>query len=97
MPDATPEQAQWFNDLQRVSDIAQNAAHLMQVTRDIDITALLPRVNAPTLVLHARGDERAPFDQGRLLAAEIPGARFVPLESRNHILLEHEPAWVLSP
>ena len=34
-----------------------------------------------------------PFDAGRELAASIPGARFVPLESRNHIILEQEPAW----
>jgi DNA-binding NarL/FixJ family response regulator len=45
------------------------------------------------LVLHPRGDARIPFDEGRLLAGLIPGARFVPLESRNHILLEDEPAW----
>ena len=93
MPDATAEQANWFNDLQRISTSAENAARLMQVTRDIDITPLLPSVQSPTLVLHARGDERAPFDQGRRLAAGIPNARFVPLDSRNHILLEHEPAW----
>ena len=93
MPDATLEQANWFNDLQRISTSPENAARLMQVTRDIDIRPLLARVEAPTLVLHARGDERVPYDQGRLLAAAIPGARFVPLESRNHILLEHEPAW----
>jgi class 3 adenylate cyclase len=67
----------------------------MQVTRDIDITPLLSQVEAPTLVVHARGDERAPFDQGRLLAAAIRNARFVPLDSRNHILLEHEPAWAI--
>ena len=93
MPEATPEQAHWFNDLQRISTSAENAARLMQVTRDIDVTDLLPQVQTPTLVLHARGDERSPFDQGRLLAASIPSARFVPLDSRNHILLEHEPAW----
>jgi DNA-binding NarL/FixJ family response regulator len=50
-------------------------------------------VRVPTLVVHARGDARIPFEQGRLLAAEIPGARFVALESRNHILIEGEPAW----
>jgi pimeloyl-ACP methyl ester carboxylesterase len=50
-------------------------------------------VRAPTLVLHASGDAAIPFDQGRQLAALVPGARFVSLESRNHILLEDEPAW----
>ena len=34
-----------------------------------------------------------PIEQGRQLAELIPGARFVPLESKNHILLTHEPAW----
>jgi class 3 adenylate cyclase len=93
MPEATPEQAGWFNDLQRISTSAESAARLMLVTRDIDVTPLLSRVQTPTLVLHARGDERVPFDQGRMLAASIPNARFAPLDSRNHILLEREPAW----
>jgi pimeloyl-ACP methyl ester carboxylesterase len=57
------------------------------------VTDLVSRVRAPTLVLHATDDAVASFSQGRKLAALIPGARFVPLESRNHILLEHEPAW----
>jgi pimeloyl-ACP methyl ester carboxylesterase len=57
------------------------------------MSALAPRVRAPTLVLHGVGDAAVPFDQGRRLAALIPGARFVSLESQNHILLEHEPAW----
>jgi pimeloyl-ACP methyl ester carboxylesterase len=44
-------------------------------------------------VLHCTGDEVVPFEEGRRLAMGIPGARFVPLEGRNHILLESEPAW----
>ena len=50
-------------------------------------------MRAPALVLHGTGDAVVPFDQGRLLAALIPDARFVSLESRNHVLLESEPAW----
>jgi DNA-binding CsgD family transcriptional regulator len=50
-------------------------------------------VRAPTLVLHARSDEVMPIAEGRLLASGIPGAEFVELDSRNHVLLEHEPAW----
>ncbi|MGK7370142.1 MAG: LuxR C-terminal-related transcriptional regulator, partial [Candidatus Halalkalibacterium sp. M3_1C_030] len=52
-----------------------------------------PRIKVPTLVLHARNDAAIPFEEGRLLATLIPGARFVPLNSKNHILLEEEPAW----
>ena len=54
---------------------------------------MLPKIDVPTLVLHARDDHVVPFEEGRILAREIPGARFVPLDSRNHILLETEPAW----
>ena len=59
----------------------------------VDISALLGRVRTPTLVLHARDDEVIPIAEGRVLASGIPGAEFVELDSRNHILLEHEPAW----
>jgi pimeloyl-ACP methyl ester carboxylesterase len=60
---------------------------------DIDVTALLARVQAPTLVLHCRDDAVVPFEEGRLMAAGIPGARFVELEGRNHLLLEGDPGW----
>ncbi len=59
----------------------------------IDVGDLLPQVKVPTLVLHRRDVVVVPFEEGRRLAALIPGARFVPLEGRNHLLLESEPAW----
>jgi DNA-binding NarL/FixJ family response regulator len=59
----------------------------------IDVTHLLAQIRAPTLVLHARGDIVVPITEGQILAAGIPGAQFVELDSKNHILLEHEPAW----
>jgi pimeloyl-ACP methyl ester carboxylesterase len=93
MPEATMEQMSWFNDLQRVSTSGENAARLQEVGSAIDIVDRLPLVAVPTLVLHATGDERVPFSQGRLIASSIPGARFVGLESRNHLTLRDEPAW----
>jgi pimeloyl-ACP methyl ester carboxylesterase len=54
---------------------------------------LLPQVRVPTLVLHSTQDGAVPFDAGRDLASRIPAARFVPLDSVNHLILEHEPAW----
>ena len=93
VPDATAEEMKWFNDLQRMSASPENAARLMEIYSDIDIVELLPRVAAPTLVLHSRGDAAIPFNQGLLLARSIPNARFVALESKNHIILSHEPAW----
>ena len=93
IPGATVEQAQWFNDLQRISASPQNAVRLRRVIDDIDISDLLPRVNVPTLVLHCRDDAVQPFDEGRRLAAGIRAARFVALEGRNHLILEGDPGW----
>jgi class 3 adenylate cyclase/DNA-binding winged helix-turn-helix (wHTH) protein len=93
IPGATLEQMRWFNDICRISTSPENAARYMLASNEIDVADLLGRVEAPTLVLHARDERRVPFDEGRLLAAGIRGARFVPLESSNHLLLENEPAW----
>jgi len=93
MPDGTQEQMQWFNELQRRSASPENAARLRRAVSDFEVSALCPSVSVPTLVLHCRGDAVVPFDEGRRMAAMIPGARFVPLESNNHIVLETEPAW----
>jgi pimeloyl-ACP methyl ester carboxylesterase/DNA-binding winged helix-turn-helix (wHTH) protein len=93
MPGATQEQIQWFNELQRVSTSAENAVRLRSAAGQIDILDRLPLVSVPALVLHARGDERVDFDEGRRIASLIPNARFVALDSRNHLTLEDEPAW----
>jgi pimeloyl-ACP methyl ester carboxylesterase/DNA-binding CsgD family transcriptional regulator len=93
IPDGTTEQHRWFNELERVSTSPQNAAQFFRVFNDIDVTEAAPRIGCPVLVLHSDGDARVPFDEGRLIAGLIPSARFVPLTSHNHILLEHEPAW----
>ena len=93
LPEGSPEQMAWFSELQRISASAEMAVQLWLAAAEIDVCDLAPRVTAPTLVLHAIGDAVVPFEQGRLLAGLIPGARFVPLEGRNHVLLETEPAW----
>lgn len=93
VPDATAEQMQSFNELERQSTSPANAARLMDVFGDIDVSGLLPQVAVPTLVLHSRNDSSIPFEQGLTLAHAIPGARFVALESRNHLILSHEAEW----
>jgi len=93
LPDATVEEMGSFNDLQRISASAENAARLLQSSGDINVLDLLPGIVAPTLVLHCREDAAMPFAQGRLIASRIPRARLVPLESRNHVLLPRDPAW----
>ena len=93
VPEGTHEQIEWFNDLCRKSASPAMAAALLESRGAVDVTALLPQVRVPTLVLHGRGDAVTPISEGRRIATGIPDARFVELESRNHILLEHEPAW----
>ena len=93
IPGASPKQMGWFNEMQRLSASPENAAKLQQVLSEFDVTDMLPNVRTPTLVFHSREDQAVPFAQGEALAGAIPGAAFVPLESRNHILLETEPAW----
>jgi class 3 adenylate cyclase/pimeloyl-ACP methyl ester carboxylesterase len=93
IPGATKEQADWFNEFQRISSSPADAARNLIANGDADVTSLLPQVRVPTLVMHARHDARVPFESGRRLSAGIPGARFVPLESQNHVLLESEPAF----
>jgi len=93
MPDGTPEELAWFDELQRQTTSADNAVRFQDAFGDIDVRHLLKHVHVPTLVLHARHDQRISIEQGRELAANIPGARFVALESRSHIILGHEPAW----
>ncbi len=93
VPGASDEQIRWFNDLCRVTATADMAARIMDFRMNVDETEWLPRVSVPTLVLHARGDEAVSPAQSRLIAARLPGAQLVELESRNHILLDSEPAW----
>jgi pimeloyl-ACP methyl ester carboxylesterase/DNA-binding CsgD family transcriptional regulator len=94
IPDGTREQHQWFNDLERISTSPENAARVVETLYQIDVTAEAERIRVPTLVLHTRDDARVPFEEGRRLAGLIPGARFMPLDGRNHVLLSTEPAWM---
>ena len=91
MPDADIDAIRAFNELERVSASADNVVDLMTALLDIDVTQLLPQVTVPTLVIHRRGDAVAPFESGRELATGIPGARFLPLDGRNHWPLPSEP------
>jgi pimeloyl-ACP methyl ester carboxylesterase/AraC-like DNA-binding protein len=93
IPEATPKQMGWFNEMQRLSASPENAVRLQRVLAGIDVRHLLPQVQTPTLIFHSRHDQAVPFSQGEELAANIPGAGFIPLESNNHIMLETEPAW----
>lgn len=95
LPDGTNEQHRWWGDLERITASAEVAARALQEMQGMDVLSLAEKLQVPTLVLHCRGDMRVPFEEGRKLASAIAGARFVPLESRNHVLLPDEPAWTV--
>jgi len=93
IPDGLPEEIRSYSDLIRQTSTPTNVLNLLRSSWEGDVQEVVPRIRCPTLVLHSRQDALIPFEEGRLIASLIPGARFVPLESRNHVLLEHEPAW----
>jgi pimeloyl-ACP methyl ester carboxylesterase/DNA-binding winged helix-turn-helix (wHTH) protein len=94
LPTGSPEQLKSFIELMRTSaPDGRTGVNLRRAVDDIDIVNLLPKVAVPTIVFHCIQDRLVPFDQGRRLAASIPNASFVPLDSENHALLSTEPAW----
>ncbi len=93
LPHSTPEQQSWFNELQRMTTSPENAEMLQRVLSRIDVRALLGKVTTPTLVSHSTMDAVVPFEAGRAIAARIPGARFIAIDSPNHLLMEEEPGW----
>ncbi|MBK8902967.1 MAG: alpha/beta fold hydrolase [Anaerolineaceae bacterium] len=93
MPEATKEQLAWFDELMRISMTPENAVRAEAEMYNINVLNLLPGLRVPTLVTHCRQDAAVPFAEGRILASQIPGAQFVPLDSKNHLLLPTEPAW----
>jgi pimeloyl-ACP methyl ester carboxylesterase len=95
IPDCRPDEAESFTNLQRESVSAETAARIFDAIGDLDVRDLLPALNLPVLVLHSRGDATVPFEEGRKLASMIPRAKFVPLDSNNHLLMGHEPAWTV--
>ncbi|HET9818608.1 MAG TPA: alpha/beta fold hydrolase [Rhodanobacteraceae bacterium] len=93
VPQGSPRQIEWFNELCRRTTSSANAVGLLAARGNVDVRDELARVRVPTLVLHSSRDQVAPLSEGKFLASRIPGAVFVQLESHNHVLLEHEPAW----
>jgi pimeloyl-ACP methyl ester carboxylesterase/DNA-binding winged helix-turn-helix (wHTH) protein len=93
LPGASAEQIKWYANLLRHSTSVENATMNRCAVDDIDILDLLPKVSASALVLHCRNDNAAPFNEGRRLATSIPKAKFVVLDSENHVPIPGEPAW----
>ena len=93
VPGGSAEQIDWFNNLQRITTSPENAVRIRAVSDTLDVTGLLEQVKVPTLVLHCRDDAIQPHEEGRRIAARIPGASFVSLDGKNHLILEQDAAW----
>jgi pimeloyl-ACP methyl ester carboxylesterase/DNA-binding CsgD family transcriptional regulator len=93
IPEGTPEQFTWFNNLQFVSTSPTNAMEVQRTFNQVDVRELAKTIKTPTLVIQAKHDAAVSFDQGRQTAAHIPGARFTILDSKNHVLMKNESAW----
>ena len=93
LPNGSPQQIKWLVDLQRITTPAENAVRIRNACDNIDVTTLLPKVQVSTLVIHCRHDNVASIEQGLLMARSIPHAKFVTIESENHVVLADEPAW----
>jgi pimeloyl-ACP methyl ester carboxylesterase len=92
-PDVDAVEAAWLNELQRIASSPENAALMIAEFPNIRILDMLPKISCPTLVLHSRDDGAVPVQEGKLIAARIPGARFVELPSRSHMVAPGDAGW----
>lgn len=92
-PGGTAEHLRSWCELQRMTTTAEIAVRHLQVVDQTDVSASAQSIQCPTLIVHADRDRVIPVEEARRCAALIPNARFVQLESENHLLLEDEPAW----
>lgn len=93
LPEANDEQIKWWTDMQRIATSAENAVRLREAIDDLDVSEQLAKVQTPTLILHSEREAVAPLSEARFMAARIPNAKFVALDSANHLVLHQEPEW----
>jgi pimeloyl-ACP methyl ester carboxylesterase len=93
IPEGTKEQMDSFNNIMKVTTSAKNAARISMVNDQINVTEMLSKLEIPTIIFHCTEDARVPFSEGKFLAANIKNSKFIPINSKNHILLENEEGW----
>jgi len=92
-PSAGEDLIDWHNEHFSTLGPVRNMEPMIDLASKIDVRDELAEVRAKTLVFHATKDGNAPVDVGRKVAEGIAGARFIELDSANHVLLGDEPAW----
>jgi pimeloyl-ACP methyl ester carboxylesterase len=92
-PGGTIEHLRSWSEQQRLSTSAETAALMFRTTFNVDVQDAARRIKCPTLVINPERDALVPLEEGRRLAGLIPDARFVTLDTNNHMLLPEEPAW----
>ncbi len=92
-PGGTLEHLRSWCEQQRAASSAETAARLLEIGWNTNVLEAARKIKCPVLMLHAERDAVVPIDEGRLLASLIADARFVQLDSENHMPLAGEPAW----
>ena len=90
IPGASPEEADAFTKRQRKGASAEVAVGYLRLNYETDISELLPKITAPTLVFHNHGDRAVPFRGGQQIAMGIPNARFIAGDGSIHGRLTEE-------
>jgi pimeloyl-ACP methyl ester carboxylesterase len=80
-----PQSVAFSERMERSAASPAMVQKIFEMFLDIDVRAILPAINVPTLVLHRRGDRVVNWRAGRELASQIPGARYVELPGIDHV------------
>jgi pimeloyl-ACP methyl ester carboxylesterase len=95
IPEGSKEQMDSFNNIMKIATSAKNAAKISRVNDQINISDILSKLDIPTIIFHCTDDARVPISEGKFMAANIKNSKFIPIKSKNHVLLETEDGWAL--
>jgi pimeloyl-ACP methyl ester carboxylesterase len=79
-----PDVREWYARIERMGASPSMLLALFSMFLDIDVRGIVPNVAVPALILHRRGDRRSNVRNGRWLAENLPGARYVELDGIDH-------------
>jgi pimeloyl-ACP methyl ester carboxylesterase len=75
----------WWAKMLRSGGTAKTVTALTRMNYDIDVRHVLPSIRVPALLLHPKGDRAVPVDCSRYMAARIPGAKLIEIDSDDHV------------